>query len=43
MRLAQQLAAGQLGNPVRVVPVGQAVQEDSIRASFHVMVEELLG
>ena len=40
-RLAQQLAAGQLGNPARVVDVGQAAQEDAMRASWHAAIEEL--
>jgi hypothetical protein len=41
--LLQQARAGQLGNPVRVVTVGQATQEDAMRAGFHAMVDELFG
>jgi hypothetical protein len=41
-QLAQQLAAGQLGNPVRVVPVGQAIREDSLRAEVLSALDALL-
>jgi hypothetical protein len=42
-RLAQDLAAGRIGNPARVVTVGQALAEDGLRAELHAMVEGLLG
>ena len=41
--LEQQAKAGMLGNPVRVVSVGQAAAEDSLRAELHQMVDDLLG
>jgi hypothetical protein len=43
MALAQQLAAGMIGNSARVVTQAQAVQEDSYRASLHELIEQALG
>jgi hypothetical protein len=40
--LLQQARAGQLGNPVRVVSAGQAVQEDSLRAELNAALDRLL-
>jgi len=42
-RLEQQAKAGMLGDPVRVVPIDQAIQEDSVRAELHARVEGLFG